>query len=228
MAPCNAVCLGCISESHYEGNSPQQRLAFQPTIQEIIEVGVEHLTHAKEGIISFGQGCEGEPSLNSEKIAPAITAIRNICKMGTININTNAGYTKGIQRLCKAGLDALRVTIFSCQPENYTIYHQPRDYQLVDVENSINEAKSRGLRVSLNLLTFPGFTDREEEAENLIEFVARNKIDVIQLRNLNMDPEKLFSRIPPGGKSIGIVDFIDLIHKEVPSVTIGSYTHPIR
>jgi len=226
MTACNAGCIGCISESHITVDSPQQRLQFHPSVQEISELGLEHLAHAREGIISFGQGCEGEPSLNADILAQAIVIIRKQCQQGTININSNAGYTEGIKKLCRAGLDAMRVTIFSCREENYNCYHRPRNYRLEDVENSIKYAKEKGVRVSLNLLTLPGFTDREEEWESLLGFVQRNRIDMIQLRNLNIDADLLFQHVPAGGEILGINNFIHLLHQELPGLKIGSYTHP--
>lgn len=228
MTACNAGCIGCISESHIKVDSPQQRLEFQPSIQEISQLGLEHLAHAREGIISFGQGCEGEPSLNADTLAQAIIIVREQCQQGTININSNAGYTKGIKQLCQAGLDAMRVTIFSCREENYNSYHRPRNYCLEDVENSIKHAKDQGVRVSLNLLTFPGFTDREEELEALLVFVQKNNVDMIQLRNLNIDADLLFKHIPAGGEILGINNFIHLLKQELPSLAIGSYSHPVK
>ncbi|MCX5779561.1 MAG: radical SAM protein, partial [Firmicutes bacterium] len=103
MNACNAGCIGCISESHIAVDSPQHRLDFEPSLQEISELGVAHLSRAREGIVSFGQGCEGEPSLNADIIAPAIAAIRQQTDRGTINMNTNAGYTAGIKKLCCSG-----------------------------------------------------------------------------------------------------------------------------
>jgi len=228
MTACNAECIGCISENHIQVDSPQNRLNFQPSVQEISELGQEHLNCAREGIISFGQGCEGEPSLNAENLARAISKIRQYCDRGTININSNAGYTAGIKQLCDTGLDSMRVTIFSCRDYNYNEYHRPRNYQLSDVKNSIRYAKERGVQVSLNMLTFPGFTDREEEIEALLDFVRKNKVDMIQLRNLNIDPDLLFHVIPPGGEVLGINQLIHILQQELPGLKIGSYTHPVR
>lgn len=228
MTACNADCIGCISESHLEVESPQHRINFSPTAEEICEIGLEHLLHAQEAIISFGQGCEGEPSLNAERLAASIRAIRRDTHLGTINMNSNAGFTEGIIKMTDAGLDALRVTIFSCQEKNYNIYHRPRNYRLEDVKTSIKYAHDHGLRVSLNLLTFPGFTDREDEIEALLEILAEGNVDMLQLRNLNIDPQELFSRIEPGGEIMGITNFISIIQQEMPQVQIGSYTHPIR
>lgn len=227
MPRCNANCIGCISESHLEVNSPQQRLNFNPEIDEIVEIGTEHLTNAKEAIISFGQGCEGEPSLNAKNLSGAVKLIRQKTFRGTININTNAGYTEGIKQLCEAGLDAMRVTIFSCNEENYRAYHRPLNYSFKDVENSVAYAKDKGVKVSVNLLTFPGFTDREEEIEDLLYFIKGNNIDMLQLRNLNIDPDYLSTHFS-GEKGIGIVNFINLLKEELPALEIGSYSHPVR
>jgi len=225
---CNASCIGCISESHIAVDSPQQRLDFQPSVDEISELGLEHLAHAREGIISFGQGCEGDPSINADILAQAIVKIRQHSSQGTININSNAGYTAGIKQLCNAGLDAMRVTIFSCNEDHYNSYHRPRNYSLEDVGRSIQYAKELGLQVSLNLLTFPGFTDREEEIESLVAFVQNNGVDIIQLRNLNIDAELLFHHIPIGGEVLGINNLILILRQELPGLKIGSYTHPVR
>jgi pyruvate-formate lyase-activating enzyme len=228
MNACNAGCIGCISESHIAVESPQHRLDFQPSGQEISELGIVHLRQAREGIISFGQGCEGEPSLNADILAPAIAAIRQQTEQGTINMNTNAGYTAGIKQLCQAGLDAMRVTIFSCREDNYNAYHRPRNYRLKDVEESIRYAKGSGLQVALNQLSLPGFTDREEEIEALMVFVQKNGVDMIQLRNLNIDPDLLFRNIASGGEAVGIVNFLYVLQQELPGLKIGSYTHPVR
>lgn len=228
MNTCNADCLGCISESHIAVDSPQQRLDFRPTVQEIYELGREHLTKAREGIISFGQGCEGEPALNAEDLAQAIRKIRQDTDRGTININSNAGYTKGIKKLCQVGLDALRVTMFSSREESYRCYHRPRNYSLKDVINSICYARQSEVVVSLNLLVFPGFTDREDEIESLLAFVRKYGVNMIQLRNLNIDAELLFHNVPKGGEALGIKNFISTFQEQAPEITIGSYTHPVR
>jgi len=228
MTKCNAECLGCISESHGSVESAQQRIGFLPSAEEIAQVGREHLQQAREGIISFGQGCEGEPSLNAQRLAGAIRAIRAQTDQGTININTNAGYTKGIQALCDAGLDSMRVTLFSCREENYLNYHRPINYELSDVVKSIDYVREREVKVSLNLLVFPGFTDQEEEIESLLAFVKKHRINMIQMRNLNIDPDLLLAHVSAGGESLGMVNFLALLQEELPDVTLGSYSHPTK
>ena len=58
--------------------------------------------------MSFGQGCEGEPSLAADNIAAGIQLIRAKTKKGQINMNSNAGWTEGIKKIVDAGLDSLR------------------------------------------------------------------------------------------------------------------------
>ena len=48
--------------------STQDRLTFKPSAEEIVEFTVPHLESAPFPIISFGQGCEGEPLLMWETI----------------------------------------------------------------------------------------------------------------------------------------------------------------
>ncbi|KUG03409.1 radical sam domain protein [hydrocarbon metagenome] len=227
MISCNADCLGCISENHGPFDSPQNRLTFLPEVDEIAQIGIEHLQMARDAIISFGQGCEGEPSLNATKLALAIKKIREETSLGTINMNTNAGYTRGIRQMCDAGLDSMRVTIFSCREDNYLSYHRPKDYLLTDVINSIHYAKDKGLGISLNLLVFPGFTDREEEVQALLSFVQGNPVDMIQLRNLNIDADFLMNNLRGDSPGIGIGNFIKVLRQEVPQVRLGSYSHPV-
>jgi len=225
---CNANCIACISESHGGVDSPQNRIDFNPSVEEICQLGTEHLERAQDAIISFGQGCEGEPSLNARNLSRAIQIIRDRTEQGTININTNAGYSEGIKAICDAGLDSMRVTIFSCKEENYNKYHRPNTYCFKDVESSIRYAKEKGKYVAINLLVFPGFSDREEEIEHLLDFVKRNDIDMIQLRNLNIDPELLWQSFESEMGGIGINKFLALLKQEMPQLKLGSYTHPIR
>lgn len=226
MPNCNARCLGCISERHGMAQAPQNRLDFIPDAREISEVAFNHLSKARDGIISFGQGCEGEPSLNAPRLAEAIRITRQHTEKGVINMNSNAGNTAGIKLMCEAGLQALRVTIFSAWEKHYNCYHEPVGYGLDDVFNSIRYAKDKGVFVSLNLLAFPGFTDRESEMEALLSLVQRGGVDMIQLRNLNIDPGCLMEKFPSHEVGIGMAEFLHQLRVAAPDLRLGSYTHP--
>ncbi|MEG6585183.1 radical SAM protein [Dendrosporobacter sp. 1207_IL3150] len=223
---CNANCFGCISLQPSECcPSPQSRINFIPTAEEIAEVGIYHLSNAPEAIISFGQGCEGEPSLAADNIAAGIGLIRSQTKLGQININTNAGYTKGIKKIVDAGLDTMRVSIISARPEVYQAYYRS-DYTLDDVKASIRYAKEKGIYVSLNMLSFPGLNDRPEEVAAWVDFLSETGVDMIQLRNLNVDPDAFLAIMPDQhNKPVGVRKFVSVLQDKFPSITIGSFSH---
>ena len=79
---CNANCIGCISFQPEEETivSTQDRLTFKPTAEEIIEFTVPHLETAPYPIVSFGQGCEGEPLLMWKTIREASLKYESIHK----------------------------------------------------------------------------------------------------------------------------------------------------
>lgn len=223
---CNADCLGCISLQPAECcPSPQSRITFRPTPEEIAEVGVYHLDGAPEAIVSFGQGCEGEPSLAFENIAEGIRLIRSRTARGIINMNTNGGFGRGVRTIVDAGLDSMRVSIISAIPETYQAYYRCQ-YQLDEVRASIRYAKGKGVKVSLNMLSFPGLNDREEEVGAWLDFLAETKVDMIQLRNLNFDPDLFLQSMPPArGAAIGVRRFVTELIKHQPQIVIGSFSH---
>jgi pyruvate-formate lyase-activating enzyme len=223
---CNASCFGCISEQP-EGSgfiSPQTRMTFKPTVQEIVEIMLEHLKH-DDSIISFGQGCEGEPSTQAVMIIDAIKQVRQTNKMGYININTNAGLTDHIRGIVDAGLDLMRVSTISAVDEHYNAYYKPRAYTLNNVEKSLRYATDKGVFTSINYLIFPGVTDREEELEAMIGFAQRTGLRLIQLRNLNIDPERYLEIIPKAkGELLGMKQAIEILKTELPDVVLGSFS----
>jgi len=224
---CNAGCFGCISEQPDESGfpAPQTRLKFKPTVDEVVQIMLEHL-RTPESIISFGQGCEGEPSTQAPTIIEAIRRVRAQTSLGYININTNAGLTDHIRGIVDAGLDLMRVSTISALDDHYNAYYKPRGYTLANVEKSLIYAESKGVYTSINYLIFPGVTDREEELEAMIEFARRTKLKLIQLRNLNIDPESYLAIIPKAqGELLGMKQAIEILEAELPDVRIGSYTH---
>jgi len=229
---CNSRCIGCISKQEEESLiSPQDRLTFIPSVDEIVEVALPHLEQAEEAIVSFGQGCEGEPLLQWGRIEKAIKALRVRTEKGVININTNASNPRWLQRLYDAGLDTIRASIISGHPQTYTAYYRPIGYSFEDVKESLRRARDAGVYSSINLLCFPGMIDREREVEALISFVRETGLRLIQLRNLNIDPEVLLPRMPAldtMGKALGVRTMIEMLKHEVPDVEIGNFTRPVK
>lgn len=223
---CNANCLGCISKqsSNSGFQSTQERIAFRPTPEEIRQVMSIHAQKEKKPIFSFGQGCEGEPLLEANLIAKAILAYRDQGGQGTININTNASLPETIGPLAKAGLNSIRVSLNSANPQKYLDYFRPKSYSFEQVCQTIQQAKENNLFVSLNLFFCPGITDSEEEYKDLSQLLKTYKIDFIQLRNLNLDPE-LYVQLFPDLESpcMGLNNFIKRLQQDFPWLGIGYF-----
>lgn len=227
---CNARCVGCISKQDEDDLvSPQDRLTFIPSLEEVVEVGVTHLERSDDAIYSFGQGCEGEPLLQGRLIEKAVRAMRARTSSGALNINTNGSNPRVLQRIYDAGLDCIRVSTISARRETYDAYYRPLGYTFEHVKESLKLARAAGVYSSINLLCFPGLIDAEDEVAALVDFLRETGVRLVQLRNLNIDPEVFWPKVPkPTSAPMGMRAFIATLRREVPDVEIGNFTRPIK
>jgi len=227
---CNARCLGCLSLQKESGIScTQERIAFTPSPEDIAEVALYHIGRVKRAVVSFGQGCEGEPLSAARVIEPAIRLIRSETRRGTINLNTNASLPDVVGRLCEAGLDSMRVSLNSVRRECYEAYFRPKGYAFEDVLRSIDTALEKGKFVSINYLNSPGFTDTAEEVEAFLLFMEGHPIHMIQWRNLNYDPIRYWKAMDaaaPLGEPIGMETLIRGIRDACPELKFGYFNPP--
>ena len=225
---CNAACVGCISDQPDDGPpASHQRMDDGVGAEEMGQVGLFHLQNAPgRTMVSFGQGCEGEPLTRWRQIAQAIAYIRERTQRGSININTNASLTDGLAALYDAGLDAVRVSLNSADPDLYSAYYRPEKYTWHDVEASIALSRERGAYLALNLLLFPGVTDRRGEANALKRLVKKYKIDQVQTRSLAIDPLQYIEvahQRGAGGAPIGIGQLLRELKEARPGLVIGNF-----
>ncbi len=224
---CNSNCLGCISLQPDEEPivSNQERLNFKPSVQEIVEFTVPHLESAPFPLISFGQGCEGEPLLMWETLVPAIKEIRKFTNKGSININTNGSKPDAVEALCKAGLNSMRVSMNSAQPAIYEAYYRPNNYTFEDVLKSIRVMNDFGGWTSLNYFVFPGMTDAPEELEALVFLIKKTGLKMIQWRNFNIDPDWYLGRINVTDTPtyLGIKNMMMQLNDLFPDLKFGYY-----
>lgn len=227
---CNANCIGCISFQPEDETivSPQDRLQFKPTAAEIVEFTVPHLETAPYPIISFGQGCEGEPLLMWETIREAIVEIRKHTSRGSININTNGSKPAAVEQLMQAGLNSIRVSLNSARADIYTNYYRPNNYKFEDLAESLRIVKKYGGWASINYFVFPGMTDCIEEFDALCDLIRTTGLDMIQWRSFNIDPDWYLGKMNIGdtGECMGIRQMIELIHEEFPHVKFGYFNPP--
>lgn len=229
---CNANCLGCISFQPEDETivSTQDRLSFKPTAEEIVEYTVPHLEAAPYPIVSFGQGCEGEPLLMWETIRESITEIRKHTQKGSININTNGSKPDAVRELCKAGLNSIRVSTNSARREIYTPYYRPNNYDFEDIIESLKVVREFGGWTSINYFVFPGMTDSVAEYEALRKLIIDTDLCMIQWRNFNIDPDWYLGKIGviDSGEILGIKQLMELIHEEFPHLKFGYFNPPIE
>ncbi len=226
---CNARCVGCISRQEGCVPATQERIKFLPTAAEIAEVALHHLEGEPGGVVSFGQGCEGEPLSRFGVLTEAVRRIRAQTAAGTINLNTNAGLPQGLERLAAAGLDSIRVSLNSARPRYWERYYRPRGFGFEDVLTSLRVAGEAGLFVSLNLLVLPGVTDEEAEAEALAGLMRGRRVDLIQMRNLNIDPELYLAAIDyrPRGEKLGVRGLMARLKEEFSRLEFGYFNPPL-
>jgi len=228
---CNARCVGCISlQPSGCCAATQDRITFVPTPKEISEMAIAHLMQAEAPIVSFGQGCEGEPLLQSSVLEEAIKLIRRRTSKGTINLNSNSSLPDAVARLAKAGLDSIRVSLNSVQEQFYNRYYRPQGYTFSDVKRSIRIMKDNDRFVSLNYFILPGVTDSENEFEALCRLITSHSPDFIQLRNLNMDPEWYLQTLnfPKDSAPLGIKRWLKLLKNEFPKLQFGYFNPQVN
>jgi pyruvate-formate lyase-activating enzyme len=191
------------------------------------EVAAEHLATARgRVVVSFGQGCEGEPLLRFRDVARAIRLARERTARGSFNVNTNGSRPEALAALFDAGLDACRLSLSSASDDLYAAYYRPVGYGLRDVVRSMRVAKEKGGYLALNLLTFPGVTDREAEAERLCRLVADVGVDQVQTRSLAIDPDvyaDLARGKGGGGRAIGIRALVRELKRARPGLVVGNF-----
>lgn len=229
---CNANCIGCISFQPEDETivSTQDRLSFKPTVEEIVEFTVPHLINAPYPLVSFGQGCEGEPLLMWDVIAESIREIRKHTKRGSININTNGSNPRSVKALCEAGLDSIRVSTNSARKHIYTPYYRPNNYQFEDIIESLKVVSSYGGWTSINYFVFPGMTDSVEEYEALRKLIIDTGLKMIQWRNFNIDPDWYLGQIgvTDTGECMGVKQMQQLIREEFPDLKFGYFNPPME
>jgi pyruvate-formate lyase-activating enzyme len=227
---CNAKCLGCISlQDDEELISSQNRIAFTPSADEIADVALSHIGRVGKSVVSFGQGCEGDPLMAANVIGPAITLIREKTFEGTINMNTNASLPELLERLFDVGLDSIRVSMNSVREVCYNAYFRPKGYRFSQVLESIDLAIEKGRHVAINYLNCPGFTDTPEETAALSVFLEKHPVHMIQWRNLNFDPNRYLmamQKVATPGPPVGMDRLLQMIRKQFPGLRFGYFNPP--
>ena len=226
---CNSRCAGCLSlQEDGVFKAAHDRLSAPPPAEAVAELALKHIERVDRAVVSFGQGCEGEPLINHGLLRRAIRLVRAKTDRGTINLNSNASMPAAVAGLVDAGLDSIRVSLNSLREEAYNAYFRPVGYSFGDVLETIRLCRRRGVWVSVNLLCFPGVTDTAEEVEALTRFIGEVGLDMIQMRNLNIDPE-VYVRVLPAGthrRGLGVRRLMQDLKEKFPDLRFGYFNPP--
>lgn len=228
---CNSACVGCISLQNEPGRvASHDRIRFVPEPEEFARMAVPHLETARRPLVSFGQGCEGEPLNQGPVLEEAVRLIRSRTGRGRVHLNSNGSRPAVVARLMEAGLDSIRVSLNSAVPSTYNAYYRPVMYTFNDVVESIHVVVRGGGWASINLLVFPGVTDLPEEIDALCELVRSTGLHMVQMRNLNIDPELYLDSLGirderPG---LGIVHLMERLEQARPGLRFGYFNPPVE
>ncbi len=233
---CNAFCVGCISLQPKGGDeqysAAHDRITFPPSPEEIAGVALGHIERVgDEAVVSFGQGCEGEPLNQAQNLIDAVALIRRATDRGVVNLNSNASRPQAVRRLREVGLDSLRISTNSARPDVYAAYYRPKGYSFQDVRASARVMRELGGYVMLNYFVFPGVTDTQPELDALSAWIDEAGIDMIQLRNLNIDPEVYLNLVADAGgaaEPMGLLPWLDLLKQRHPRLSFGYFNPPRR
>jgi len=233
---CNATCVGCISFQVKGGDeayvAAHDRIGFAPVADQLAEVALGHIERVGEdAVVSFGQGCEGEPLVQGANLVGTVKVIKAATEVGVVNLNSNASKPEVVQAMLDAGLDSVRVSLNSVRARVYHAYYRPVNYTFDDVADTARRVKAAGRYLMLNYFVFPGVTDTEPELEALSTFISEVGVDMVQLRNLNIDPEvylAVVDAVDGLAEPMGIMPWLQELRRRHPDLRFGYFNPPRR
>ncbi|GAC1340628.1 MAG: radical SAM protein [Candidatus Dormibacteria bacterium] len=223
---CNADCLGCISLQPEQVPTPQPRMRYAPTPDELVALAGHHLSGPEAAIVSFGQGCEGEPLTRGTALVEATRRIRAAHPRATIHVNTNGSKPRTLQRMIEAGCNSVRISAISFSEAIFRAYYRPVGYGLEEVLACGEAMSAAGGQVCLNLLTFPGLSDTAEELERTVSACRQMGVSQIQWRSLNVDHDWLAAELGALPAGLGLAEALRRVRVELPHLEHGNFTRP--
>jgi molybdenum cofactor biosynthesis enzyme MoaA len=128
-----------------------------------------------------------------------------------------------IDKLAAAGVESIRVSLNSAQEKFYNAYYRPCGYRFADVVESLKRAKSAGLYLMLNYLVFPGVSDRTDEIQAMTELIELVDVDMIQMRNLSIDPVLYLNSLNVTGEGVGMLEMLKQHKARFPKLQYGYF-----
>jgi molybdenum cofactor biosynthesis enzyme MoaA len=145
----------------------------------------------------------------------------------TIHINTNGSRPAALRRLVAAGVNSCRISVFSFRQDLFAAYYRPRGYSIEEVLQCARVARQGGAQLTVNLLTFPGVSDSPGEVALTLRVLRELKVEQLQLRSLNVDPQWLLSRLPDLDPGTGVDLMVRRLRRQLPGLQLGNFTRPL-
>jgi hypothetical protein len=120
----------------------------------------------------------------------------------------------------------------SAQEPLYRAYFRPRNYGFDAVGETLRITRRYERWSSLNYFVYPGLTDSPHEMAALDALVTDTKVNMIQTRNLNIDPEWYEDELglEPGADAntapIGIAAWVEHLRTRHPWMKLGYFNPP--
>lgn len=163
---------------------------------------------------------KSEPDISA--LLDSIRYLKNKAEKLSITFSSYLQNIETLKKFIDAGADCINVKMISTDIETNRIFNT--DNNTDNVYKSLQALHKQNILKSLTLYTMPGLTDRESETESLIDFLSTFDINLLLLRNLESDPDRIF--LPDNMKSEdikGLKNVVKLIKKKVKNLKIGYF-----
>ncbi len=127
-----------------------------------------------------------------------------------------------LKKIVESGCDCINAELMTTNSETGWIVDE--SVSIENVYKSLQAIYRKNIYKSLTLHTLPGLTDRQTETESLIDFLSTFNIDLLLLRNMEIDPDIIFMNNNLKNEDIkGLKNMLKLVKKKVKNIKIGYF-----
>ncbi len=191
-------------------------------VEDLVDVGAEHLREARSGTVTFGLGAGGDQRLSYERIKRSILMLRAHAPDARLNLDTQAGVPSLIGRLFTAGLSSVRIGLNSAVRQHYERCYGSTGATFENLRSTLGVARGKGGRIFLGLEVVPGLSDQPSELEALLRLIAEFDVEGVQLRTRSGPQE-----VPPAAvfgerSALGVGELVRQLRSRAPGLWLGT------
>ncbi len=191
-------------------------------VEDLVDVGAEHLRQVRGGTVTFGLGAGGDQHLLYERIKRSILMLRAHAPDARLNLDTQAGLPSSIGRLFTAGLSSVRIGLNSAVRDHYERCYGSSGATFENLRGTLGVASGKGARIFLGLEVIPGFSDRPSELEALLGLIAEFGVEGIQLRTQSGPQEGPSVAVFGEQAALGIGELVQQLRSRAPGLWLGT------